>query len=146
MATAQPGPLMPDTVRKAIRLMYIGMALDLLGVVIVGSIDTFDATAHGLSARSTVAADLATAVAEGAVVAGLWLWMAKACGNGRSWGRVVSTVLFGLYCAQEFEVGVIETLRIRVFPVSLLLGLPVWIIGLVTIVLLWNKKSAPYFR
>ena len=26
----------------------------------------------------------------------VWLWMARACGRGRNWARIVSTVLFGL--------------------------------------------------
>ena len=32
----------------------------------------------------------------GLVAAALWLWMARANGHGRSWARILATVLFGL--------------------------------------------------
>ena len=32
----------------------------------------------------------------GLVVIALWLWMARANGQGRNWARILSTVLFGL--------------------------------------------------
>jgi hypothetical protein len=36
----------------------------------------------------------------GLVVIALWLWMARATGQGRNWARILSTVLFGLATLQ----------------------------------------------
>ena len=36
----------------------------------------------------------------GLVVIALWLWMARANGQGRNWARILSTVLFGLATLQ----------------------------------------------
>lgn len=87
-------------------------------------------------------------------VTALWLWMAVMNKRGRSWARIVSTVSFAGYCLSWF---------VLLFPLILGYGMtdpqdrprvsiwgwmaffaPIaggWIIGLVTIVLLWQSSE-----
>ena len=39
---------------------------------------------------------MAFAVVIGILAVGLWIWMARANAKGRTWARVVASVLFGL--------------------------------------------------
>ena len=64
----------------------------------------------------------------GLVVPALWLWMARANGQGRNWARMLSTVLFGLATLQL--AGIFKT------PVSHV-GFGVEVLGLVVPVLTW---------
>jgi hypothetical protein len=81
------------------------------------------------------------AIISGLVGIALWLWMARANGQGRNWARIVSTVLF--FLATLDLVGVIsqpKTILGLIFPVL------TWIVGLAAVVLLWRRSSAAYFR
>ena len=86
----------------------------------------------------------------GLVVPALWLWMARANGRGRSWARIVSTVLFGLATLQPAR-----CLRQAAAPDSLVRRLGVsgptlavltWLVGLVVVWLLWRPASSAFFR
>jgi hypothetical protein len=97
-------PEPPSSILAAVKLMYVGAGLSLLGIL-------FTFTARG-SIRDQLAEDnpgytaseLDTAVnvaVIGAVVIGglsiaLWLWMAYANKHGQGWARIVATVLGGL--------------------------------------------------
>ena len=70
--------------------------------------------------------------------------MAQTCRAGKAWGRVVSSVFFGIE-----TVGVLAGLAgastgggglARVY------GIVVWVIGLVAIIFLWQRSSSEYFR
>jgi hypothetical protein len=77
----------------------------------------------------------------GLVAVGLWAWMAWANGAGKNWARILSTVFFGIFT--------LFMLLAAVGPHALLGLLPfilIWLIGLVTIVLLWRRESGPYFN
>jgi hypothetical protein len=130
--------------------MYTGAALTAIGVIqglaTIGSLKSaivehsskhLTATQiHGLEVFSVVGT-----VVIGLIAIGLWLWMARANGKGRSWARIVSVVLFA-----------IDTLSL---PLSftranvagaLMLEVLVWLAGLGAIVNIFSKKSTPFFR
>jgi hypothetical protein len=87
----------------------------------------------------------------GLVVTALWLWMARANGQGRNWARILSTVLFGL-----------ATLRLPgafTQPVSpagsgatvlyyggTTLFAAAWLAGAVAVWLLWRPASGAFFK
>jgi hypothetical protein len=91
----------PPSIRTAVRLMYVGAALSLLGVVLtLVQIDTIrDTIEDDNPSFSASEVDTAVNVTVGATVIaglvgiGLWVWMAVKNGQGRSWARVVATVL-----------------------------------------------------
>jgi len=70
---------------------------------------------------------------------GLWVWMALMNKAGRSWARIVATVLFGLY-----------TLYLLFFVIRAGAGalVPVltWLIGLGALILLWRKDTSEYLN
>lgn len=100
-----PVPTLPDPMSRAVMLMkYAGPALQLIGVVLTfvrrDTIrDTFADQFPNYSTSEldgAVNASLTFAVVVGAIGIALWLWMAAKNGAGRSWARVVATVLGGL--------------------------------------------------
>jgi uncharacterized membrane protein YuzA (DUF378 family) len=74
--------------------------------------------------------------------------MARACGRGRNWARIVSTVLFGL--ATLDLTGAFGPPGFRLTLVPTLFGptLPVlyWLVGLAVVWLLWRPASRAFFR
>jgi Transposase len=75
----------------------------------------------------------------GLVVPALWLWMARANGQGRNWARTLSTVLFGL-----------ATLRlagwIKDGVALVLIAALTWLAGLAVVWLLWRPASSAFFK
>ena len=71
----------------------------------------------------------------------LWLWMARANGQGQNWARILSTVLFGLATLDLF--GVVsqpKTVLGLVFPVL------TWLVGAGAVFLLWRPESTAFFK
>lgn len=100
----QESPEPPQSILNAVRLMYVGAGLSLLGLLFTlastDSIrDAVEDSDTGLSA-SEVDAAVNLAIGVGVVVAllgvALWLWMAAKNKQGRSWARTVATILGGL--------------------------------------------------
>lgn len=99
---AAPAP--PPPLLTAVRLMYVGAALSatflVLGLVLAGSLrDQIADEQPDLSATeldAAVAISTVFAVVIGLISVGLWIWMAVMNRRGRSWARVVATVLGGL--------------------------------------------------
>jgi len=154
IGTAERGP-QPSTLRNAVRLIWAGGALSLIGVIITlsfsGRIKTAVTNAaiksnrtatHKLTAAQIHSLANATVVllaVFGIVGVLLWVWMAWANNRGRAWARIVATVLFGLNTiAVLLELG-----RASVSLITVLLG---WLIGLGAIVLLWNKQTTQYIN
>jgi hypothetical protein len=89
--------------------------------------------------------NLQTVVIVGSVVIGLisiglWVWMALMNKAGKSWARIVATVLF-----------VLDTLFLLLglaragAAASSLVSILTWLIGVGAIILLWRKDSSGYF-
>jgi hypothetical protein len=69
---------------------------------------------------------------------GLWVWMALMNKAGKSWARIVATVLFGLYTL--YLLFVIRAGAGALVPIL------TWLTGLGALILLWRKDSGEYFR
>jgi hypothetical protein len=139
----------PQSVLRAVRVMYVGLAASLLGIVV--DMTTLSSTRSEILTRNPTftTAQVNTAehleiglfIASGLIGAALWLWMAQKCRAGRGWARVVSTVFFGI----ETLSLVIGTAAAQGGGLTRIYGLVIWIIGLIAVVLLWRRSSSDYF-
>ena len=139
----------PQSVLRAVRVMYVGLAASLLGIVV--DMTTLSSTRSVILSRNPTftTAQVNTAehleiglfIASGLIGAALWLWMAQKCRAGRGWARVVSTVFFGI----ETLSLVIGTAAAQGGGLTRIYGLVVWVIGLIAVVLLWRRSSSDYF-
>jgi hypothetical protein len=134
----------PQSIKIAVTLMYVGAGLEILGFVL-----NLIASGQGSSSAGSSAFGAA-------IGAGLWLWMAWANKAGKSWARIVSTVFFGIDCLLVLLVLVAVGTIVHVnsgigaptsgiLVVAVLAALIVWLLGLVTIVLLWRRESSAYY-
>jgi hypothetical protein len=145
----------PSTVRSAVKLMYAGAAVGVIAIIIGllsrASLKSSILAKHpDFTTRQLHAAEAASIVVTvigGLIAIGLWIWMAWANGHGRSWARVLSAVFFGIN-----TLGLIVSLAVRSSVAemhtagSLIVGVVVWLIGLAAIVLIFNKKSGPFYQ
>ena len=150
-SSGQPaGPLRPAApvpVRTAVTLMYAGAAVSTVPLIIAlatpiaGDINAYHLTVlgHHLTAaqisqwRPLIITVVAVA---GLAVPALWLWMARANGQGRNWARILSTVLFGLATLHlAGNKGVAQVV------VAVLL----WLTGLAVVWLLWRPACSAFF-
>ncbi|HUB40259.1 MAG TPA: hypothetical protein VMA72_15520 [Streptosporangiaceae bacterium] len=158
MGTAERPP-QPPTLRNAVRLMLVGAAFALIGVIVTlsfsGRIKTA-VTNAAITANTKAASEgkarlsasqihsLANATVGVLAFVGivgllLWLWMAWANNRGSSWARIVATVLFALNTiAFVLEVG-----RASVSIIVIAIG---WLVGLGAIILLWNRQTTQYIN
>ncbi|HEY2306285.1 MAG TPA: hypothetical protein VGI05_10440 [Streptosporangiaceae bacterium] len=127
--------------------MYAGAVVSALslivGLVTVGSLR---ASLHKAqpSLTPTQLHNLQTIVVVGSVFIGLisiglWAWMALMNKAGKSWARVVATVLFGLDTL-FLLLGVAQAGAAAGTLVSIL----TWLIGLGAIMYLWRKDTSAY--
>jgi hypothetical protein len=140
----------PQSVLRAVKVMYVGLAASLIGIVV--GLTTLSSTRSAVLKRhpSYTAAQLNSAehleigylIAGGIIGAALWLWMAQSCRAGKGWARVVSTVFFGIDTLSVL-VGVAA---VQGGGLSRIFGILVWVIGLIAIILLWQRSSSDYFR
>jgi hypothetical protein len=153
---AGPGPAepltatMPQSVQRAVRVMYAGVAASLIGIAV--DLTALSAIRSAITKRSTTmtAAQINTAVhveigvliAGGLIGAALWLWMAQSCKAGKAWARTVSTVLFAIDTASVLA----SVAAVPGGGLTRIYGLVVWVIGLIAIILLWQRPSSDYFR
>ncbi|HEX2363301.1 MAG TPA: hypothetical protein VHI11_14630 [Jiangellaceae bacterium] len=99
-----PGGVPPTSLLAAVKLMYVGAGLSLLGMLFALATrsqlrdqmleEDLEQTAAELDRAVNMAS--AVSVVIGLIAVGLWLWMAQANGRGEAWARIVATVLFGL--------------------------------------------------
>jgi hypothetical protein len=93
-----------------------------------------------------------TIVVVGLIGVGLWLWMAFANRAGKNWARITATVFFGIS-----TLSVLSGLAVRASDstmsvgsssttVGTILNILMWVVGLITIILLYNKRSNTYFK
>jgi len=144
-----PAPVPPPSIVNAVRLMYAGAGLALLNAIVsllsIGRIRRLvEQRNPGLSLRQVNAA---VAVAVGVIVVvaligvALWLWMAWANKRGKSWARILSTVFFGLA-----TLDLVGSLAVAGTATGRLLGGVGWLVGLVTIIFLWQRASSEYYQ
>jgi uncharacterized membrane protein YiaA len=150
---AAPAAVPPPSIQRAVLLMRVGAALSVLSILI--TLLTRDAlrsqvestlrkSSSALTASqvdTAVSLAIGIAVVVGLVSVGLWLWMASANGKGRSWARIVATVLGALSVLSllsSVAQGQLTTLNLIVSLVSLALAIAI-------LVLLWRKESSAYY-
>ncbi len=142
-------PPAPPTVQNAVKLMYTGAAVSTVSLI-VSLVDIGGTKSAIRKARPSLTVAqvnqlntfiISLAIISGVVGIALWLWMARANGQGRNWARILSTVLFGLATLDLFGVASQpKTLLGLVFPVL------TWLLGLGAVVLLWRKQSTAFFQ
>ena len=142
-------PAAPPTVQNAVKLMYAGAAVSTVSLI-VSLVDIGGTKSAIRKARPSLTVAqvnqlntfiISLAIISGVVGIALWLWMARANGQGRNWARILSTVLFGLATLDLFGVASQpKTLLGLVFPVL------TWLLGLGAVVLLWRKQSTAFFQ
>ena len=138
----------PRSVQNAVKLMYAGAVLSLIGLILnlttVGSLKSAikarfpNYTAAQLHAAESVA--VSSAIAGGLIAIGLWLLMARANGKGRNWARIVSS---GLFAVNTLDM--IPSVARPHAVTGLIFALAVWLVGLGAIVLIWSKESGPFY-
>ena len=145
-----PAGNVPQSVRRAAQVMYVGVATSLIGIVI--ELTTLSSARNAIRQHSpnlttaqvntAVHVEIGVFIAGGLIGAALWLWMAQSCLAGKGWARIVSTVFFG-----------IDTLGVLLGGTSTfgagaarLYSVVVWVVGLIAIILLWRRSSSDYFR
>src|SRR5690349_3445839 len=146
-----PDPVRPEppaSVVMAVRLMYAGAVVSALslivGLVTIGNLrDSLHKAQPTLT--PTQLHDLQTVVVVGSVFIGLisiglWVWMAMMNKAGKSWARIVATVLFGLDTLLLL-LGVARAGAAAGTLVSIL----TWVIGLGAVIYLWRKDASEYF-
>ena len=138
----------PSSVTRAVQLMYVGAALSLLGIVVAWATksqlsDQIEASSPTLTpdqVESAVTISLWAGIVVGLVAVGLWLWMAAANGAGKSWARVVATVLGALSVLSTlFSLTSGTGVTIAMQLLSLVLAVAI-------LVLLWRPASSAYFQ
>lgn len=151
-------PPIPSTVQNAFYLMIAGAVLAVIGgIITISEISTIRSQVESRNPGFTsTQVDTAVHFAVGAAVvgiviyAGLWLWMAFANRAGKNYARITSTVFFGISTLLTL-IGLAATAgssvsSVKTSPFSVVVSILGWLVGLVTIVMLWNKQSGPYFK
>lgn len=143
----------PSSIAQAVRLMYVGAVLTLLGGLLTPLIkdDLRRSMADAMSGQPTpMTADqlevivnvvVVVSVVFGFIWAGVWLLMAWVIGKGKSWARVVATVLFALNLV-SFLAGLAQG---QATGLVLVVNLLTMLVGAAVIALLWRKDSSAYF-
>jgi hypothetical protein len=142
-------PPAPSSVLNAAKVMYAGAAASLIGLAI--DLTTLGATKTAIEKRnpsfsasqvnSAQHAAVVEFIAVGLIGAVVWIFLARACQNGKNWARITGTVLFGF--------ATLDAIGIQVVPLSVALKiytLLVWLIGLAAVILLWRRSSTAFFK
>jgi hypothetical protein len=152
-------PPQPKTVRSAVWLMYGGAALSAISAILILALSSQIRKTMGTALvkanrtrksegktqltvtqiHSVETAFIAIIVIVLLISVALWVWMAWANGRGRSWARIMSSVLFALNTL-FLVLGVS-----RAGTSTLFTGLG-WLLGLGAIIMLWRKESSAYFN
>jgi hypothetical protein len=145
----QERPPLPQSVANAVKLMYAGAALSVIEIII--SLATIHAVKRAIErafphytttrVHNLEVFDIALVVISGLIGVALWLLMARLNASGRSWARIVASVLFGI--------DTLELVSVFARPhavLGLLFAVLMWLVGLGAIILLWRKDSSAYFQ
>lgn len=141
-------PAPPPPLLMAVRLMYVGAGLSAIGIVLtlvtISSLKAAILKKHPLYTTSQVhslqTAAVGSVVVGGLIAIGLWILMARANGAGKSWARIVASVLFAINTLDLLA----SAVQVHA-AASLAFGALVWLAGLGATVLLWRRESGQYF-
>ncbi|MGN6791175.1 MAG: hypothetical protein ACTHJW_02165 [Streptosporangiaceae bacterium] len=127
--------------------MSVGAGLDALGVIL----SLVSIGGQGLNGGSGLVGS--------AIGTALWSWMALANRAGKRSARITATVFFGINTLgigllvllihqlshMAVRVGVSASAITANTHAALLAGIGVWVLGLLTILLLWTRASSDYY-
>jgi hypothetical protein len=142
-------PPAPPSVVNAVKLMYVGAAVSTVSLIIsiadIGSLKSAIKKAKPTWTTTQVNQYdrflIIVALLSGVIGIALWLWMSWANKNGKSWARVLSTVLFALASLDLVGVfGQPKTVLGLIFPVL------TWLVGLGAVFLLWRPDASAFFK
>jgi hypothetical protein len=142
-------PVPPRPMINAVRFMYAGSALAALSIIAAfATTPSLKAMirqqypAAGYGALSAVTTGTLTAtIAGGLISVAVWLAMARGTRRGRPGVRVLSTVLFvvdSLTVLNIYSQGLVT-------PSTWIVSVAEWAVGLIVIVLMWDRRSSAYF-
>jgi hypothetical protein len=154
----RPGvPRSARKVRAAVRLMYAGAAVSAVGLIIGLALIIVDVQVaargqflgHSLAAHEPLV--ITVWIVSGLAVIALWLWMARANGQGRNWARHVSGVLFvlatlqlgGAFTRPAGHAGFGVTV---LYYGGAVLFVAAWLAGGAAVWLLWRPASTAFFK
>lgn len=140
----------PKSIDLAVKLMYAGAALSVLNIIV--SLLSKDAIKDSIRDRlgdgaTTKEIDDAFAgfnvqtILGGIIGIALWVLMAKMNESGKSWARIVATVLGAINV-----IGFLIGLAFGSTPILLLVGLVSVALAAFILFLLWKKESSDYYK
>ncbi|MBD8608480.1 hypothetical protein IFT73_16610 [Aeromicrobium sp. CFBP 8757] len=146
-------PTQPSSIALAVKLMLVGAALSVISLVYsfatIGSLKDDirtelmknDVDVSQSTIDAAYAVTITIAVVFGLIGALLWVWMAWKNGQGRSWARVVATILGVLNI-----VGLLFTIAgSNAETISVILSVVSSVLAVVILVLLWKKESSAFY-
>jgi hypothetical protein len=152
-------PPVPAPVLTAVKLTYAGAAVSAAGlitglVLIIADIQVAARgrfLGHSLTAPQARPFVITVWIVFGLAVIALWLWMARANGQGQNWARILSTVLFGL-ATLELPGAFTQPPSHAGFGATVLyygviaLFAAAWLVGAAAVWLLWRPASSAFFK
>ena len=143
-------PPIPQSITRAVQLMYAGAAASLIGIIIAlttlssikSQIISKNPTLTTTQVNNAEHVAIGILIASGLIGAALWLWMAQSSKAGKNWARIVSTVLFAI---QTINV-VAGAAAVASGGASRIYSIVIWLIGLGAIIFLWQRSSTEYFK
>ena len=154
-----PTPVRPAAMDLAVRLMYAGAVLQVLAGLasllqnrddlrsqIRDQLESQGSEVSDAAVNTAMAVSFGAAIVFGLIYAGLWILMAVFNGRGKSWARIVATVLGGLNIVLTIfgviassSAGMAGGIVATVFQVLIAL------LGIFILVLLWRRESSEYY-
>jgi len=143
-------PPVPQSIIRAVQLMYAGAAASLIGIIIAlttlssikSQIISKNPSLTTTQVNNAQHVAIGVLIASGLIGAALWLWMAQSSKAGKNWARIVSTVLFAI---ETINV-VAGASAISSGGASRIYSIVIWLIGLGAIIFLWQRSSTEYFK
>lgn len=143
----------PGSISLAVRLMWAGAAVSLLQLVV--GLATLGSAKDDIRdelikddpnvSQSTIDAAYAIGIVFVVVLGVLgilaWLWMAWKNGQGRTWARIVATVLGGL----NVLVTLLSLVAPNAEPAALVFAFINLVLAVAILVLLWRKESSDFY-
>jgi hypothetical protein len=150
-------PPAPTSVLTAVKLMYAGAAVSAVELIVGLALIIVDINAaargrflgHSLAGQKPLV--ITVWIVFGLIMIALWLWMARANGQGRNWARILSTVLFGLATLQlsgDFTQPVSHagSGATVLYYGGTVLFVAAWLVGAAAVWLLWRPASSAFFK
>jgi hypothetical protein len=132
-------PVLPDSMRRAIGLMWAGAGLSVVYCIVTGVMTNDLLTAQATNTATYHGAFVGGEVIEALIQVGLWLWMLWKLQAGRSWARVLSTVFFGFTCLQFILVLALGPAVTKVL-ITVYFG-----VALAALIMLYQRESTVFF-